>query len=466
MGTSASSAAYDQWTEPSYEVKVRGTMHLWGSAGITKDISFDKQVLLHIHNDLFGEVITGHNTQTEDSRSFLASRRSSMHRYRHVLLLMLFLLVAQVSAQTPPAAIDHFKDGNKKLQKGDLNGAIAEFSSAIEISSRLEPNRSASRRDQTNRFENSAGDPSGITVIDPFTADAYTNRGLARYRQGDVDGAIQDWDRAIMINPGLAVVYLDRGCARYSKGDKAGALSDWNQALAFNPRLATAYSNRGAARQELGDNEGALADFNKALALNTHHLSTYCLRGDTWLDKGDWRRAISDFNSAIKLDPLMALAYQKRGHAKMALNELSAAIADFNRALGLDPRMAEAYANRGLTLFMQGQDNEAKKDFARALALKPGIRADLEAHIKVAEQLRSGFKSGSLPLKHYLADARRRVAGSLNTTYQTPVGTNSTVGEAKVAGELADRHFSECQLPKLVCGSHKSHAETVRPASR
>lgn len=33
-------------------------MHLWGSAGITKDIVFDKPVLLHIHNDLFGEVIT------------------------------------------------------------------------------------------------------------------------------------------------------------------------------------------------------------------------------------------------------------------------------------------------------------------------------------------------------------------------------------------------------------------------
>ena len=58
MSTSPSSAAYDQWTEPSYEVKVRGTMHLWGSAGITKDIVFEKPVLLHIHNDLFGEVIT------------------------------------------------------------------------------------------------------------------------------------------------------------------------------------------------------------------------------------------------------------------------------------------------------------------------------------------------------------------------------------------------------------------------
>jgi hypothetical protein len=33
-------------------------MPLWGSAGITTDIMFEKPVLLHIHNDLFGAVIT------------------------------------------------------------------------------------------------------------------------------------------------------------------------------------------------------------------------------------------------------------------------------------------------------------------------------------------------------------------------------------------------------------------------
>src|SRR2546423_10930129 len=58
MRTSPSGAVYNRWTQPSYEVKVRETMFLWGSAGITKDISFDKPLLLHIHNELFGEVIT------------------------------------------------------------------------------------------------------------------------------------------------------------------------------------------------------------------------------------------------------------------------------------------------------------------------------------------------------------------------------------------------------------------------
>jgi hypothetical protein len=63
MRRSPSNAVYNHWTQPSYEIKVRGTMHLWGSAGITKNIVFDKPLLLHIHNDLFGEVIT-FGTQT------------------------------------------------------------------------------------------------------------------------------------------------------------------------------------------------------------------------------------------------------------------------------------------------------------------------------------------------------------------------------------------------------------------
>lgn len=52
------SRSYAPWNHPGYEVKVRATMYLWGSAGITKDMSFDKPLVLHIHNDLFGEVIT------------------------------------------------------------------------------------------------------------------------------------------------------------------------------------------------------------------------------------------------------------------------------------------------------------------------------------------------------------------------------------------------------------------------
>jgi hypothetical protein len=41
-----------------YRVRVRGTMYLWGSAGVTQDATFPNPLLLHVSNDTFGEPVT------------------------------------------------------------------------------------------------------------------------------------------------------------------------------------------------------------------------------------------------------------------------------------------------------------------------------------------------------------------------------------------------------------------------
>lgn len=58
--------SYSRWAHASYEVRARSAAsptYLWGSAGITKGLDFGKPLVLHIHNDLFGEVIA-FGTQT------------------------------------------------------------------------------------------------------------------------------------------------------------------------------------------------------------------------------------------------------------------------------------------------------------------------------------------------------------------------------------------------------------------
>ena len=40
---------------------------------------------------------------------------------------------------------------------------------------------------------------------------AYQGRGSVYYRQGQLDNAISDYNRAIAIDPGLTVAYEDRG---------------------------------------------------------------------------------------------------------------------------------------------------------------------------------------------------------------------------------------------------------------
>src|SRR5260370_40751151 len=144
-------------------------------------------------------------------------------RYRRIGLTLFILIYSSnviVRAQTAASAANYFNHGTKLFAQGDLDGALEDYTRAIEISSRL----TTPKRDRTgswnnlNRFDSSA-EADRITVIDPLTAWAYTNRGIVRYRKGDTSGAIADFDQAIRISPGLAATYLARGVARRKNGD-------------------------------------------------------------------------------------------------------------------------------------------------------------------------------------------------------------------------------------------------------
>lgn len=55
--------AFESWSQPSYNVRVRPVdppnppMFLWGSAGVTQDLTFFRPLVLHIRNDPFGEPV-------------------------------------------------------------------------------------------------------------------------------------------------------------------------------------------------------------------------------------------------------------------------------------------------------------------------------------------------------------------------------------------------------------------------
>jgi tetratricopeptide (TPR) repeat protein len=94
------------------------------------------------------------------------------------------------------------------------------------------------------------------------------NRGIEKGKNGDLDGAIADFNRAIELDPKDDAPYYNRAQAKRLKKDTAGAIADYTRAIELRPDYARAYYNRAVAKQAKGDKAGAEADFKIAAKLD------------------------------------------------------------------------------------------------------------------------------------------------------------------------------------------------------
>ena len=95
--------------------------------------------------------------------------------------------------------------------------------------------------------------------------------GLNQAWQGDLDGAIDRFDKAIALQPRLAIAYLNRGLAHRQRGEADRAAADLDLAIRHAPQSARGYYHRGLLRQSRGDARGARADLARARRLDPQY---------------------------------------------------------------------------------------------------------------------------------------------------------------------------------------------------
>jgi tetratricopeptide (TPR) repeat protein len=132
---------------------------------------------------------------------------------------------------------------------------------------------------------------------------AFLKRGNERLDKGDLEGAVADYNEAIKLNPRSARAHNNRGLALYRKGDLEGALAGYDSALKIDPLMAEAYYNRGILRFRKNAYDEALADFGKATVLQPNYAAAYAGRGMVHAAKGDIRKAIEDYDKALQVAP-------------------------------------------------------------------------------------------------------------------------------------------------------------------
>jgi lipoprotein NlpI len=141
--------------------------------------------------------------------------------------------------------------GLAKSAKGDTDGAVADYTKAIEIK--------------------------------PDFADAYARRGNLKKEKGDLNGALADINKAIQVDPKFSWAYHYRGCLRYDQRAFADAMADFRKLLSLDPSRDYARFRVWLIRARQGEAAAA-----------TTELQTY-LAGRPAAKPNDWTQEIGRF---------------------------------------------------------------------------------------------------------------------------------------------------------------------------
>lgn len=106
---------------------------------------------------------------------------------------------------------------------------------------------------------------------DRASVNAQMADGLAHAWQGDWDGAIAAFDKAIEVAPKSAEAYLNRGLAYQAQGDDDRALTDLDRAVRYAPNAARGYYHRSLLQKQRGNDRRAEADRDRAAQLDSRY---------------------------------------------------------------------------------------------------------------------------------------------------------------------------------------------------
>lgn len=140
------------------------------------------------------------------------------------------------------------------------------------------------------------------------------------------------WQDVVRKSPKLAKANYGLGLAYYRDGQYEPAMQYLNRAIILNSAYFDAYISRGVIFGYQGRFDLAMKNFNTALQIRPMNYEASLNRGKLYFLVGNYQAAIEDFSRAISKDPKEVAAYVLRASAYVKTKQVGLANADFEKA--------------------------------------------------------------------------------------------------------------------------------------
>ena len=270
------------------------------------------------------------------------------------------------------AQVNYFDKGFDAFQREKFDNAVYFYSLYLEDfpSANTYFNRGLAYY-KLGEFNKAIQDFNVVIGKEPEDFEAWYNRGLAHLDAGNIDSAIRDYEKSIALHPDFDKAYTGLGLSFAKQKDYKKAIQFFDKAIEFNDKQAVNYYNRGLAYRALNDKSKAIEDISKAISLSDDKVDYYISRADLFHQTGAFNESVMDYSHALTLSPESKTLYYNRGISKYDLKDFEEAIEDFEEALLYDSAHINSMWYLALCHKELGNELEAKKYYEMVENLNP-----------------------------------------------------------------------------------------------
>lgn len=211
-------------------------------------------------------------------------------------------------------------------------------------------------------------------------------QGIALWDRNAYADALVIFNQVMKEYPHFPDVHNRAGLCKGMLGDMEGALEEFEKALELAPSYAEAHFNRAIILNEMGRSDEAAQEFKKAQELDTRDGTRYPSQvgnqiaaghsklGDLYMVAESHAAASQQYRSALEVRPRWLDVREKLAEALLADGDNEGARRELERVLGEEPGFVEARLRLGIALQHLGDQEGAIREWKRVLSLRPNDR--------------------------------------------------------------------------------------------
>jgi tetratricopeptide (TPR) repeat protein/predicted Ser/Thr protein kinase len=206
-------------------------------------------------------------------------------------------------------------------------------------------------------------------AADPLNPDVHVTLGQVELQTGDVDRAIQQFNRAMEQQPNNVDAVIGLARAYDARKENGRAEASYKRAIDLQPRYWSAYNALGFFYFTHGSVPASVPLFQKVIQLVPDNMRGYNNLGAALQQMGQYDEAIGYFSRTLERTPT-AQAYSNLGTCYYFLGRYKESAARFQIAAQLSPSTYRYWANLGDAYrWTVGGAPDARIAYARAIQL-------------------------------------------------------------------------------------------------